>query len=258
MTLPVKTFCSAFLLAGLLVGCGNILENPELSVCAQAGAQDNADNTGLISLSAWTVDNLTESADSAVLQRFLDQNKITDSMRHLVKVGKNSGKLEIADLTVTLDSTQGQDTLVLVSGMESIALRYLRIHGGRFKYVTGESHLPRKLIVLNLSGSWKQIWTGPFSLPQLEFYAINPGQITDLGSALQQAQQSPCLAELNLSSNRLTTVPAGMTSWNFVTRALSLSGNSICTVSHDDSTWITAAEKSSSFNHFWPQTCPGP
>jgi Leucine-rich repeat (LRR) protein len=124
--------------------------------------------------------------------------------------------------------------------------------------VTGESHLPRKLIVLNLSGSWKQVWTGPFSLPQLESYSINPGQITDLGSALQQAQQSPCLAGLNLSNNRLTTVPAGMTSWNYVTRTLSLSGNSICTVSHGDSTWITAAEKSSSLNHFWPQTCPGP
>jgi|GEM_PF-5475870 len=259
MTGSMKSYGPALLLAGLFVGCGNIFNSPEPSVCAQAQYQEGWDGgDNLMSLNAFTVDSLAESRDSGVLQKFLDRNQITDSMRHLVKIGKQSGMMVIVDLTVTLDSTQGQDTLVLVDGMESIALRYLRIHGGKFKYVTGESHLPRKLLELDLSGSWKQIWTSPFSLSQLLSYTINPGQLTDLGSALSQAQQSACLTGLNLSNNQLTTVPAGMTEWNSSKQALALSGNRICSVSHDDSAWITAAEKANSLTHFWPQNCPGP
>lgn len=262
MTWPKSLGC-ALLPCLLLAGCGlfdDMFKDPPLTGCAEAAAVEEADHTsGLVTLNEYYLANLTQTVDSTVLQQFLDRNQITDSMRHVVKVsGTSNHGIEIVDLTLTLDSIQGQDTLVLVPGMEAIALRYLRIKGGRFKYVSGESHLPRHLIRLELSGSWEQIWTSPFALPQLFSYAISPGQLTDLGTALVQAQRPSCLSSVNLGNNKLTAVPDGMLTWDFSKKELDLSGNSICSVSREDSVWITNAGKFQIPSRFWPQNCPGP
>jgi hypothetical protein len=239
-----------------VAGC-NLFDNPttQLSACEQAGIYLNSDDSKMTVLT-YTRDSLSESADSAVLQEFLDANGISDKMRNIVSVERNSNNsMGIIKMEITLDSTQGHDTLAFVNGMESIALRYLTIRGGKFKYMRGGTHLPRNLIVLRLRGAWKQIWMDAFNLPMLISYKTDSSQISDIGTALVQAQKSSCLDGLNLSNNKLTAVPIGMTTWNSSERALVLSGNSICTVTHEDSTWITAAESANSLTHFWPQSC---
>lgn len=240
-----------------VAGC-NLFDNPTMqrSACEQAGVYDNDDYSKMTMLT-YSQDSLSESIDSAVLQRFLNANNISNRMRSFVKVERNpNNSMGILEMDLSLDSTQGHDTLVFVNGMESIALRYLSISGGKFKYMSGGAHLPRNLITLSLTGKWEQIWTEAFSLPMLISYSMNTSRVSDAGTALVQAQKSPCLDGLNLSNNKLTSAPIGMTSWNSSERALSLSGNSICTVTHEDSAWITAAESANSLTHFWPQSCP--
>jgi hypothetical protein len=246
-----------------VAGC-NLFDSPstQRSACEQAGIDFNDDYSKKTTLGNWGGPNLTEASDSVVLQKFLDTNGIFDSLRYVVSViegmsttSPSGASIKIIEMDLTLDSTQGHDTLVFVNGMESIALRYLSISGGKFKYMSGGTYLPRNLITLSLAGKWEQIWTEAFSLPMLLSYSMNNSRVSDAGTALVQAQKSPCLDGLNLSNNKLTEVPIGLTTWNSSERALALSGNSICMVTHEDSAWITAAESANSLTHFWPQSC---
>lgn len=277
---PVRPSC--FLILGacfVLQGCFDFFSSysdPPLTVCEAALKQlryDGSEEGPFISLNQYSGSNtLMTYADSAVIQRFLDRNGIRDSMRHLVQIGSHgiSGSVDVGEsilkLSVVLDSTKGNDTLTFTSGMESIALRHLFIHGGRFHVLAGAEHLPSQLLRLNLWGKWDRIPPEVFSLPRLLNFAVGKS-LTDAGLDLSGLGRASCLVDLNLDSSRLSRIPDALRSWTgeelswYQTgggapgRTARLRANNICKLSTVDSLWVQQ-HSGAGVLAFYPQICP--
>lgn len=219
--------------------------------------KDSDEHSGLWSGAAIATTDLTKFSDSAIIGKFLIANKIQNSLRSMVKLGTDlNGKYGIAGLSILLDSSQGQDSMVIIPELKNTSLRYLSIEGGLFRFMSNDKYLPAKLIELTVSGNWEELPEGPFQLQQLESYQVGPAHIIEAENIVVLSRNSTCLTGLNLSNNRLTKLPNNIENWDYNKRALSLSGNMICNLTHNDSILINTAQADNQLSQFWTQNCP--